>query len=72
MNFTKADIEQALKFGELVAKHAKFDVTVHELINVSRALVWFNSLPQKIEANIMELVAVKKADDATVGKVKKG
>jgi len=57
-NFSKADIEQALKFGELITKHARFDVSVSELINVSRALVWFNSLPKKIESNVMELVSV--------------
>jgi hypothetical protein len=70
-NFTKADIEQALRFGDLLTKYAKFDVSVPDLINVSRALVWFNSLPKKIEANVLELVSVKKAEEPTVGKVKK-
>jgi hypothetical protein len=69
--FTRADVEAAMKFGELVAKHAKFDVSVPELIQVSRCLVWFNSLPKKIEDNILEVVATHKADEAKVGRVKK-
>lgn len=62
-NFTKQDVEQAIKFAELITNHAKFNVSVPELIHVSRALVWFNSLPKKIESNIVDLLSVTKAPE---------
>lgn len=70
-NFTKEDVQQALKFGDLIARHATFTVNVPQLIEVSRALVWFNSFPKKIEDHVMELLAVKKPEDNNLGKTVK-
>jgi len=70
-NFTKEDVQQAMKFGDLIARHATFTVNVPQLIEMSRGLVWFNSLPKKIEDHVMELLAVKKPDDNNLGKTVK-
>jgi hypothetical protein len=59
-NFTAKDAEMANRFVSILTKHARFDVSVAELIEVSRALVWFNGLSAKIESNIMEVVRVTK------------
>lgn len=69
-NFTQSDREMAIKFGQLLQK-ASFDVTTKELIEISKCLVWYNSLPQKISDHIIELRAIREPAPAPTPKSSK-
>jgi hypothetical protein len=66
MSFKSDDKEMALKFGKLLSDHAKFsDLSVNDIINLSRGLVWYNGLTNKIDASIMEVVAIHQPQEAS-------
>jgi hypothetical protein len=53
--FAQSDIDICLKFGELLNKAARFDVSTREAIELSRCFVWYNGLAKKIEDHILEI-----------------
>lgn len=66
MKFTERDKENALKFLNKVAERAKFDgLQVKEIIDIFGLLAWAQKeLIAKIEANILEIVAVHEAPES--------
>lgn len=57
-NFTEQDVTNARQFAAFVTEYAKWDVSTSELFKITKMFAWYNSLPAKIEAHIMELKRV--------------
>jgi hypothetical protein len=57
--FNEADKEKVIKFLNLIAKHARFDVNVEELLEVRNGLAHMQQvIVPKIDANILEIKKV--------------
>lgn len=57
-SFTKEDKDNAVKFGKILIDRVKMEMTIPQLIEFHKLLVWYNSLTLKIEEHILELVKV--------------
>ena len=61
-NFTEDDKKKVIEFLNCVAKNAKFDLSVPEIIEFFKLLSFMQqSLIPKIDANILEIIRVVEA-----------
>jgi len=64
-NFTDDDKAKVVKFLNLVAKHAKFEVDTSELIDYFKSLSYMQQvLLHKIDTNILEVKRVIESQEA--------
>jgi len=63
--FTESDKEKVVKFLNLIGKHARFDVSTNELIEVFKGLSFMQQviLP-KINSNILEILSVEESEES--------
>ena len=67
--FSKEDKEKLIKFLNLVAKHAKFNVNTEELIEYFKLLSFMqNTMIFKVDANIFEIEKVIEAPKKSTSK----
>jgi len=66
--FTQEDKENVVEFLNIVAKNAKFNMDTQEIIKYYKLLshMQLEILP-KIESNILEILAVREAEESTEG-----
>ena len=57
--FTDEDKTKVVEFLNLIAKHAKFEMTTHEIISYFKLLSYMQStILTKLDANILEITKV--------------
>ena len=61
-NFTEQDSELCMKFGKFIGEHAKFNLSVPQLLEFHKMLVWYNSLMKKVDAHVMEVKSIRKME----------
>ena len=63
-SFKEDDVAKAREFGKfMVDKMVVKEMSVSESIQFNKLLVWYNQLATKVEAHVLELVAVHKPAD---------
>lgn len=60
VNFSQDDFNKAVSFGAFINEHARWDLKTSQSNELTRHLVWYNNMANKIKANIMELTNVIK------------
>lgn len=58
MNFSAADKDKAIQFGDFISKHAQWSLSTSEAIILTKYLSWYNEIVQKIDAHILEVERV--------------
>lgn len=62
---TKQDPELAKKFGKILFEKIKWDaLTTKEVMEVYQLFMWYNTLPKKLEDNIIEPTKFTPAPEA--------
>lgn len=67
-HFGEEDKKKLVQYLNLVAKHARFDVSTNELIEYFKLLNWMqSSLIPKVEANYFEIKKYIEPEEAPAG-----
>ena len=74
--FTKDDLQKLQEFGKFILERATWQLSTVDAMKLNKFLMFYNSLSQKVEANILEVVSMKplRPDESTpeiVNKTKK-
>ena len=61
--FLSEDKEKSVQFFQFVIKHAKWDLSTAEAMDLNKHLLWYQGLVKKIEDHIFEIAKVHEAPE---------